>query len=227
MVQMVVESDATVQREVLQGLGWDSRVDEAGIGVQVRHGVVTLTGTVGSFAEKVAAEEAAHRVRNVLDVANDIAVMAEGPGVPTDMEIAEAVRTALEWDTRVPASRIRTTVADGWVTLMGEVDRWSQREDAERVIRHLAGVLGITNQIAVSAPPADAHQVRAAIEAALERRAEREARRLSVAVIENAATVSGTVRSWAEKQAVLGAAGHAPGVRALHDEIGVKPRYVQ
>jgi osmotically-inducible protein OsmY len=223
MAQVLVKTDAELQREVLQELQWDSRVDEAGVGVQVQLGVVTLTGTVGSFATKVAAEEAAHRVKGVLDVANDLTVKLPGAGAPTDTEIAQAVRAALDWDTMVPAGRIRTTVANGWVTLMGEVDRWSQREDAERVVRHLIGVLGITDEIVVHAPPADPQQVREAIVQALERRAEREAKRLTVAVVDNAVTLSGTAHNWAEKQAVLGAAGHAPGVRAVHDHIRIDP----
>lgn len=223
MVQVLVESDVTIEQAVMQELEWDSRVDATAIGIQVRHGVVTLTGTVGSFAEKVVAEEAAHRVKDVLDVANDITVTVSGRGVPTDSAIAQAVRHALEWNVLVPAAQIRTTVTNGWVTLMGSVDRWSQREDAERAVRHLPGVLGITNEIAVQAPPADTHLVREAIVEALERRAEREAKRLSVSVVDNAVTLSGSVHSWAEKQAVLGAAGHAPGVRAVHDQIRIDP----
>src|SRR5919199_5695656 len=119
----------------------------------------------------------------------------------------------------VPEERISTTVSDGWVTLEGEVDRWTQREDAEHAVRHLAGVQGVTNRITVRAPHGAAETVRTAIEDALQRQAEREAARVKVAVHDGTVTLSGHVRSWREKEAILGAAGHAPGVQGGEDKI--------
>jgi osmotically-inducible protein OsmY len=112
-----VKSDAQIQREVLEELKWDTRVDETDVGVEVDAGVVTLTGTVANYAKRLAAQEAAHRVRGVLDVANDIQVKITGGPVRTDTEIAQAVRAALEWDAHVPHERIQSTVANGIVTL--------------------------------------------------------------------------------------------------------------
>jgi osmotically-inducible protein OsmY len=149
---MTQKSDAQIHQDVLRELRWDSRVEETEVGVEVDQGVVTLTGTVASYAKKLAAQDAAHRVTGVLDVANDIHVRVPGSPGRTDTEIAQVVRRALEWDVEVPHTRITSTVADGVVTLAGEVDRLSEREDAARAMRYLEGVRGITNLIVVRPP---------------------------------------------------------------------------
>lgn len=123
---MVKKTDAEVQQDVIRELKWDSRVEETDVGVEVDTGIITLTGTVSSWGKKIAAAEAAHRVRGVLDVANDIVVRVPGIGGRTDTEIAQAVRNALEWDVFVPDTRIQSTVSAGVVTLKGDVDSWIQ-----------------------------------------------------------------------------------------------------
>jgi len=218
-----MKTDVQIQEDVLAELKWDSRLEVTDVGVEVHKGVVTLTGTVNTYLKRIAAQEAAHRVHGVLDVANDIAVKLPGTGAPTDTEIAQAARQSLVWDVLVPEEQIQTTVSDGWVTLKGEVDRWSQHEDAERVIRHLKGVRGITNLIKVRGPHIEAVRVRDVIEDALERRADREADRIGIAVSNGTVSLTGTVRSWMEKRAVLGAAEHAPGVQAVEDHLTVNP----
>src|SRR5579884_3642485 len=119
MKQSIVKRDAEIQEQVLQELKWDTRVEETDIGVEVENGVVRLTGTVNSYAEKLAAQESAHRVVGVLDVANDIEVKIPGSRRRTDLDIAQAVRWELEWNVLVPHDRIHSTVSDGWVTLEG------------------------------------------------------------------------------------------------------------
>jgi osmotically-inducible protein OsmY len=215
------KTDGELQRAVLEELRWDTRVDEAEIGVAVVGGVVTLTGTVASWAKKLAAQEAAHRVAGVLDVANDIEVHPTGLPSHSDAAVAHAVRAALEWDVRVPQERIRSTVTAGLVVLEGTVESLQQREDAERAIRHLRGVAGVVNRLQVHAPAVSSERVRAAIEGALERRALREADRIGVAVEDGTVTVSGRAFSWLEKRAILGAAGHAPGVREVVDNVRI------
>ena len=223
MTRAVVRSDARIQQDVLRELNWDTRVEETDVGVEVDDGIVTLTGIVSSYAKRVAAQEAAHRVSGVRDVANDIEVRVLGAGMRTDAEIARAVRNALEWDAHVPADRIETTVSDAWVTLEGSVDYWSEREEAERAILHLAGVRGVTNAIGVLGPPIDSGRIRETIEEALERRAEREAKGIQVKVQEGTVMLSGYVRSWREKRAILGAVMHAPGVRDVEDNLQIDP----
>jgi osmotically-inducible protein OsmY len=173
----------------------------------------------------VAAQEAAHRVTGVLDVANDIKVKLPGDLVRTDTEIAQAVRRALEWDALVPHERIQSTVSNGWVTLQGTVDTWTQREDAERAVQNLVGVRGVSATMTVLfAKPVLPERVREAIEQALERRAEREAKRIRVEVTPTGTvTLAGAVRSWAEKRATLAAARFAPGVQSVEDHLKIDP----
>jgi osmotically-inducible protein OsmY len=223
--KMQTKSDSMIQQEVLRELKWDTRVQETDVGVTVERGIVALTGIVDSYAEKLAAQEAAHRVFGVLDVANDIQVRALESIGRTDTEIAQAVRNALDWDVWVNEERIKSTVSNGCVTLEGDVDLLREREDVERAIRRLAGVRGVTNKIALKPAKVDAEDLREAIEQALERRAEREARHIKVEVHDNEVKLSGPVRSWAEKRAILGIVSHAPGVRAVDENLFVHPMF--
>lgn len=216
------KSDSEIQQAVLRELKWDTRVEETDVGVAVENGIVTLTGTVSSWAKRLAAQEAAHRVGGVLDVANDVRVKIPGIGSRTDTEIANAVRHALEWDVFVPDMSIRSTVSDGWVTLEGSVESWSQKEDAESAVRNLAGVRGVSSKIEVTPPAADPIEVRESIEDALERHAEREVSRIGIEVREGRVTLSGGVDSWAERAAVVGAARGTPGVRSVDDRLRIE-----
>jgi len=184
-------TDGEILKDVLRELEWDTRVAEGGVGVHARNGVVTLTGVVENYNQKVAATRAAHRVRGVLDVADEIEVRYSGPGTLTDTELAKAVRHALEWDVLVDHRRILSTVSEGFVTLEGEVDYLSQREDADRVVRSLKGVRGVLNKITVRPVRAESAAVRRRIEEALERRAHREADRIHVAVDDGTVTLTG------------------------------------
>jgi osmotically-inducible protein OsmY len=218
-------SDRELVRQILRELKWDSRIGWSGIEVQVNNGVVTLAGSVSSYAKKLAAQEAAHLVPGVLDVANDIEVKPTGAFVRKDTDIAMAVRSALEWDALVNNERIQSTVSDGWVTLEGDVDFWREREDAERAILRLAGVVGVVNKITIQKRPVDPAELREQIEYALERRADREAERLRVDVNDGAVDLWGRVHSWQEKRAVIGSIGHAPGVTQVRDHLRIDPYF--
>lgn len=223
--KMQMKSDSQIQQEVLRELKWDTRVEETEVGVTVERGIVTLTGTLSGYAKKLAAQEAAHRVFGVLDVANDIQVLVPGSTGRTDAEISQAVRNALEWDVWVDQEQIKSTVSNGFVTLEGDVGLLREREDVERTIRRLAGVCGVYNRIRVKPARIKAEDVREAIEEALERRAEREARHIKVEVQDGAVKLSGPVRSWAEKRAIHGVISHAPGVGAVVDNLFVDPMF--
>lgn len=218
-----VRSDGEILKDVLRELEWDTRVAEGGIGVYVRNGVATLTGIVENYSQKVAATRAAHRVRGVLDVADEIDVRHAGPEALTDTELAKAVRHALEWDVLVDHRRITSTVSEGFVTLEGEVDYLSQREDADRVVRSLKGVRGVLDKIAVKPVRAESAAVRRRIEEALERRADREADRIQVAVEDGTVTLRGRVHSWQERDSVVSAVAHAAGVQSVRDRLRVDP----
>jgi osmotically-inducible protein OsmY len=222
---MNMKTDSEIKQQVLRELKWDSRIGWSHIGVEVTEGVVTLTGVVSSYAQKLAAQEAAHRIKGVLDVANDVEVKPAGLFVRSDAEIALAVRNALEWDALVPDERIKSTVSDGWVTLHGDVDFWQQREDAELSVLRLEGVIGVTNEITVAPKPVDANELREEIEYALERRADREAERLRIEVHDGAVDLFGRVHSWQEKRAVVGSISHAPGVSEVRDHLRIDPYF--
>ncbi len=216
-------TDSAILRDVLREFDWDTRVGETQVGVHVRNGLVTLTGEVGSFGQKVAAARAAHRVRGVLDVVDEVAVRLSTVEVPTDPELAQAVRHALEWDALVDDRRIRSTVSNGFVTLEGEADTIAQREDADRTVRRLKGVRGVLDKIRIKPVRADPATVRRRIEQALERRAEREAERIEVTVENGVATLAGRVHSWQERDSIVGSAAHAPGVQTVHDRLRIDP----
>jgi osmotically-inducible protein OsmY len=215
------KTDEQIHHDVLKELRWDTRVEETEVGVEVDEGVVTLTGTVSSYAKKLAALEAAHRVSGVLDVADDIKVQIPGSFTRTDTEIAQAVREALEWNVLVPDQQIRSTVANGWVTLTGAVTYLSEREDAEKAIRDLRGVSGVTNKLVVNPVKVAPNDIRFVIEDALERRADREADRIDVKVNDGTVTLAGSINSWEEKRAIVGAVSHAPGVVAVRDNLRI------
>lgn len=218
-----MRTDSEIQQAVLHELKWDTRVSETDVGVEVDSGVVTLTGTVASWAKRVAAEQAAHRVAGVHDVANDIQVKVPGRGSPTDTEIAHAVRHALKWSVFVPETQITSTVSDGHASLEGRVDYLTQREDAERAVRDLAGVTSVINNIEVVPPRfVSTADVRSAIADALVRRVERELERVHLDVRDGRVTLSGSVHTWAEHQAAIGAARGTPGVRSIEDHLRVE-----
>ena len=218
-------SDRDLKQRILRELKWDSRISWASINVEVTDGVVTLVGIVPSYVQKIAAQEAAHRIAGVLDVANDIEVKPVDRFVRTDSEIAGAVRNALEWDAMVPNEQIQSTVSDGWVTLEGLVDYWRERTDAERAIKRLAGVVGVNNKITIRQQVVNERQLREQIEFALERRADREAERLRIELNDGAVDLWGRVHSWQEKRAVIGSIAHAPGVTQLKDHIRIDPYF--
>ena len=218
-------SDKDLKLHIMRELKWDSRISWASINVEVKDGVATLTGSVPTYAQKVAAQEATHRVIGVLDVANDIEVNPVNTFVRTDTEIASAVRNALAWDALVPDELIQSTVSDGWVTLEGQVDYWRERTDAERSIRRLTGVVGVINKIMIRKQEVNSKQLREEIEFALERRADREAERLRIEVNDGAVDLWGRVHSWQEKRAVIGSISHAPGVTQVRDHVRIDPYF--
>lgn len=212
--------DTEIQAEVLAELKYEPRVQANEIGVAVKDGVVTLAGWVDSYTKRWAAEEAAHRVRGVKAVANDIEVRLGLGGDGTDPEIAAAAARALQWDALLVPESIDVTVSKGWVTLKGTVDWQYKRQEAERVVRHLAGVKGVSNLIEVK-PMAEPLEIKRQVEQALVRSAQMDAERITIEVEGSKVVLKGTVRAWAERQEAERAAWKAPGITWVDNRITV------
>lgn len=225
MAPALVPTDVDLQQQVLDELAWDGHVRPSEIGVAVHDGIVTLNGEVSSYLARMAAQDAAHRVRGVRAVVNELLVRLPAFAERTDEDIARATLHALAWDAAIPAELLEVSVSDGWITLKGEVEWHFQREAAERVVRRLAGVRGITNLIAVRSRPVPANLHRQ-IEQALVRGAAIDAKRIRVEVKGSVVVLKGTVRSQLEKHAAERTALAAPGITAVENRIVIDPTVI-
>ncbi|MDR3530772.1 MAG: BON domain-containing protein [Rhodopila sp.] len=214
--------DMTLQTMVMDELAWVPNVDAAHIGVAARNGVVTLTGIVGTFAEKFAAEQAARRVKGVQGIAQEIVVRPASAHKRSDEEIAERAVKILNWDIEVPDEKIQVKVERGIVTLTGAVPYQFQKQSAESDIRQLGGVIDIINLVEVRPhgdQATDPGAVHNKIETALRRSVELDASHISVLVSGSKVTLRGKVKSWWERSTAERAAWAAPGVTQVDDQL--------
>lgn len=215
-----MKTDRQLQQDVIDELRWDVSVEAAHIGVEANEGVVTLSGRVGSYAEKFAAEDAAKRVAGVKAVAMDLEVKLPGSSLRTDSDIARAAVVALAWNVTVPKDAVQVKVDDGFVTLSGEVDWEFQRQAAVSAVRHLLGVRGVNNAVTLRVHVAT-KDVKSKIESALQRLAHRDTKAVSVEVLDGTVTLSGTTHSYLERDTIEAAAWNAAGVQRVIDRIVV------
>lgn len=213
-----MKTDAELKKDVLAELLWDPLVPEAKIGVAVNEGVVTLSGHLETYAEKVAAKRAAERVAGVKAIAVELTVIPAGAHQRNDTEIATAIEHVLAWNTSVPQNQVKVMVEKGWVTLGGELDWNFQRRAVERMIRPLKGVIGITDNIRLKELPVPGN-IANRIQEALTRQATREAQRIEIQIDGSVVTLRGRVHSWAERNAAEGATWSAPGVSRVSNQL--------
>jgi osmotically-inducible protein OsmY len=217
-----MKMDSVIRADVVSELRWDPQVsDPDAIGVAVKDGAVTLTGRVPTYGQKLAAARAASRVYGVKAVADELQVKLRGEP-RDDSDIARAIAHVLEWNTNIPEGKVQARVQAGWVTLDGEAEWDYQRHEVERMVRHVRGVVGVTNNIVVT-PPVSPARVQAEIEEAFKREAEVDARHISVAVSDHTAKLYGHVHSLNEADAATAAAAAAPGVASVESHLVVTP----
>ena len=213
-----MKSGSQLQRDVLDELEWEPSVDHAEIGVAVVDGVVTLSGYVTSYAEKLAAERAARRVRGVMAIAEELKVRWDVEPKTADHDIAKRILDMFKWNTVIPDQRIQVKVENGWVTLTGNVDWHYQSSEARKIASGFSGVVGISNNLVVARHVTSA-DVRKRIQDAFARQADLEATAVAIAVDGSKVTLSGTVRAPYERHAARMAAWSAPGVSQVDDRI--------
>lgn len=213
-------ADTDLRDRVERQLDWEPQITSTDIGVGADNGVVTLTGFVNTYAEKLLAERGALRTYGVSAVANDIQVKPLFKKI--DADIASAALNALQARVDVPDEKIKLTVKDGWITLQGDVDWYYQKNAAELAVRYLSGVKGVTDNIKLK-PQVSTIEVKDKIEDALKRSAELDARRIRVEAYDSKVTLSGNVHTWFEKDEAESAAWAAPGVTQVSNQIAVVP----
>jgi osmotically-inducible protein OsmY len=213
-------SDKWLRQSIVDELDFDPSVSSANIGIAVEDGVVTLTGHVGSYAEKVAAERAVQRIKGVRGIAEEIKVRYPSDKKMADDQIAKRALDILAWDTTIPKDKIQVKVQDGWVTLSGDVDWNFQKTDAQRSVRRLSGVVGISNAINVK-PRVAADDVKGRIEKALKRSAELDANSIRVTAAGGKVTLEGNVKAWYERDLAEKTAWAVPGVTFVEDRIQI------
>jgi osmotically-inducible protein OsmY len=213
-------TDTYLRQTIVDELDFEPSVDAANIGVAVDNGVVTLTGHVASYAEKIAAERAVERVKGVRAIAENIEVRYPGHKQTADDEIAERALSIIGWNVQVPKDSVKIKVEKGRVTLEGVVDWRFQREAAESAVRQLSGVVGVSNLIEIK-PNVAPREIKQKILDALKRNAELEADSIRVNVTEGNVVLEGNVRAWYERGIAEQAAWSAPGVRAVQDHLAI------
>lgn len=214
-----MKDDVSLQTNVAEELKWNPGVNADRIGIAIRDGIVTLSGSVPSYWQKIEAENATKRVSGVRAVANDLSVDVPSEHIRDDSDIATAAARAIEWHSDLPRT-IQVAVSDGWVTLSGKVNWQYQKEEAELAVKYLIGVKGIFDSIDLNTAPKVA-DVRERIKKELERTVDQEADRITIDTSDGSVKLRGSVRSWADDEAARRAAWSVPGVTSVEDNLRI------
>jgi osmotically-inducible protein OsmY len=213
-----MKTDAQLRKDVIAQLDWEPAIHATQIGVEVKDGIVTLAGEVGTYSEKWYAERAAQRVSGVKALAIEMKVKLAGSARRTDSDIGQSARNVLDWTTSVESSAVKVQVEGGWITLSGEVDWQYQKQAATDAVRALMGVTGVSDQIGIKHKP-KASIVKADIDAAIKRSAARDSDEILVEIKGTDVTLTGKVHSWSERDLATDSAWSSPGVRNVIDKM--------
>lgn len=219
LVRQLSKTDHEIQLDVIAEIERDWRFKPAEIGVEVDHGVVTLSGTVATYLKVGEAADIATRVPGVKDLANKLTVRLPGSLFQDDTKIAQAVRNALVWDSAVPEERIDSVVRNGVVTLNGTVDYWYQRRSAVDVVKRITGVLNVNDHIIVTPPQRTDGQIFEELKAALRRRFPLE--RIDATVDQGTVTLMGEVPSFYAFREVADLASATTGVKHVNNKLRI------
>lgn len=215
-----MKTDRQLQLDIVEELRWEPALDAAHIAVAVHRGVVTLTGRVGSYWEKLLAERSAGRVREVKQLVEDLVVVPATQNVRSDQDLVVSASTILSSNTAIPANRIKLKVDNGHLTLIGDVEWQFQKDAAGRAVESIIGLKGLSNFLFVK-PRARTAVVKEDIERSIQRQADINASDIAVEAIGNKVTLRGKVRTWAEKQMAHNLAWASPGVAVVVDELQI------
>lgn len=218
-----MKSDVEIQKDVMSQLKWEPALNASSIGVAVNNGIVTLSGQVDTYYQKMAAEKAAKKISGVRGIAEDIQIGISPYYRKSDTEIAESVLNSLKWHSAVPEDRLKVKVEDGVVTLEGEVTWDYQRTSAKNAVANLLGVKNVINNIFVK-PKITVSDVKVKINAAFHRAATIDSDKISVDVDGTKVILRGKVTSYAEKEDAINAAWCAPGMTSVVSFLEVEPQ---
>lgn len=216
-----MRTDHKIKQEVSRELEWEPNIDSAGIGVAVRDGVVTLSGQVGTFYEKLLAEKAVSKVKGVRAVVENIKTELSQRNIRSDESIAEAALNHLKSHSQIPSEKLNLKVEGGYITLDGEVEWSFQKKAAQNAIQYLKGVTGITNNIKII-PGSQPEDLRKKIKDAFERNALLDADHLKIKIEDHTIFLSGYVSSWIEKNQAEKLALFSPGITSVENNIQIR-----
>lgn len=215
-----MKNDLEIQADVLAELHWDPKINAPQIGVEVSNGVVTLSGYVESYLEKISAEKAAKRVIGVGAIAQEIKVLLPGSSIRSDTEIARQIQSIISWSDIDPNDQIHIKVEHGFVTLSGKVEAFHKKELAQKYASNMLGVTGICNLIEIE-PKLTGSVIKKDIQDAFTRQAIDQAQKLDIMINQNIVTIAGKVKSWSERNSAINAAWSIPTVKNVIDRIQI------
>lgn len=215
-----MKNDLEIQADVLAEMRWDPKINAPQIGVEVSNGVVTLSGYVESYLEKISAEKAAKRVIGVGAIAQEIKVLLPGSSIRSDTEIARQIQSIISWSDIDPNDQIHIKVEHGFVTLSGKVEAFYKKELAQKYASNMLGVTGICNLIEIE-PKLTGSVIKKDIQDAFTRQAIDQAQKLDIMINQNIVTIAGKVKSWSERNSAINAAWSIPTVKNVIDRIQI------